>query len=81
MLEKATCLSKSEHGSPYLSWFSMKHSWVLTPSRPWACLNGMGWDTDQQHEALSKAAHIRVESATSSTVALGWEVTGRPVTF
>ena len=59
----------------------MKHSWVLTPSRPWACLNGMGWDTDQQHKALSKAAHIRVESATSSTVALGWEVTGRPVTF
>ena len=58
MLEKATCLSKSEHGSPYLSWFSMKHSWVLTPSRPWACLNGMAWDTDQRHEVLSKAAHI-----------------------
>ena len=61
MLEKVTCLSKTEHGSPYLSWVSLKHTWVLTPSRPWACLNGMGWDTDQQQELRSKATHIQAK--------------------
>ena len=58
MLEKVTCLGESEHSS--LSWFSVRHTWVLTPSRPWACLNGMGWDADQQRELWSRAAHSQV---------------------
>lgn len=41
-----------------ISWVSLKHTWGAD-SRPWACLNGMGWDTDQQQELRSKATHIQ----------------------
>lgn len=78
MLEKVTCLSKTEHVLP-ISWVSLKHTWVLTPSRPWACLNGMGWDTTNRNSGakLTLSTFKPVVQPILAQRILGWEVTGR----